>query len=130
MGLFCGALSGSRPAPLRPRDDDHHHEVITGPWVQAGTRPAQHDPPVCSFRHPLCVHAARGENSRAQLEALASAERAWDLAVGPLALPAPDPSPSTRAYDLYLVDAAPGASTTMTDERDVRSSFDRASACW
>lgn len=96
--------------------------------MHGGVRPALGGPSICSFRHPLCVHAARGENSEAQLGALAAAERAWDLATGPLALPAPDPSPATRVYDLYLVDAVPGDATTVMDERDVRSSFDRASA--
>jgi hypothetical protein len=62
------------------------------------------------------------------LETLASAESAWDLAVGPLALPPPDPAPSTGRYDIYLLPRVPGGSTTALDERDVRSSFDRASA--
>ncbi|WP_394823405.1 hypothetical protein [Pendulispora albinea] len=99
-------------------------ESTPSPWTQ---RPPE-DPArlrACSFRHPLCVHANLPETI---LTVLSDAERAWDAAVGPLALPPPDPSPSTRAYDIYLTDRTPNDVLTAFDERDTLSRFDRASA--
>jgi hypothetical protein len=101
-----------------------------GPLVRRGApRPRDAAAPLraCSFRRALCVHAAAGAPADV-LGALASAERAWDAAIGPLGLPAPDPDPSTRAYDVYLVDGLAGGADTSLGERDPRGGFDRASA--
>ncbi len=81
----------------------------------------------CSFRHPVCVHAARAPGAEI-LATLTLAERAWDTAEGPLELPPPDPDPETRAYDVYLVDGVPDGAVTAIGERDVLSRVDRASA--
>ncbi|WP_394833230.1 hypothetical protein LVJ94_42680 [Pendulispora rubella] len=82
----------------------------------------------CSFRHPLCVHAKPTTPANTVLTVLDETERAWDGATGPLALPPPDPSPTTGAYDVYLVDGASQDASTVLDERDPIASFDRASA--
>jgi hypothetical protein len=107
------------------------------PWARGATR-------ACSFRHPLCVNAGgvnaggadRGggaspggaQRNGQTLAWLDAAERAWDIATGSLDLPPPDPSPTTDALDLYIVDGAPYATRTLLDARDPRAGFDRASA--
>jgi hypothetical protein len=80
-------------------------------------------PRTCSFRHPICVHG----DAHAVVEALASADRAWDVETGALALPSPDAG-STGAYDIYLVADVVGGGATFLDARDVAARFDRASA--
>ena len=82
----------------------------------------------CSFRHPLCVHAKPATPEDTVLAVLGETERAWEGATGPLALPPPDPSPTTGAYDVYLVDGASRDAATVLDERDPLARFDRASA--
>jgi len=85
----------------------------------------------CSFRHPLCVHAAGGRPvvEGEVLAWLDAADRAWDVATGALDLPAPDvPLVGGGALDLYLVDGEPYATRTLLDRRDPRGGFDRASA--
>jgi hypothetical protein len=102
-----------------------------GPTMRTDVlRPTAASAPVraCSFRHPLCVHAAEGTTSAEVLATLASAERAWDTAIGALDLPPPDADPGTGAYDVYMVPRPPLDGRTMLSERDVRSVVDRASA--
>jgi len=83
----------------------------------------------CSLRHPLCVHATSGTSPDTILATLADADRAWDIATGPLALPPPDLSWNTRAYDVYLVDATSVSDVaTVAEERDPLARFDRANA--
>jgi len=82
----------------------------------------------CSFRHPLCVHAGPAATPETILAALSDADRTWDTAVGPLALPPPDPSPVTQTYDVYLVEHAASDTVTVLDERDPLARFDRANA--
>ncbi len=111
----------------------------TGGIVRGGPlRPASTSASLkaCSFRHAICVHSAsKTIPGAALMDVLASAERAWDVATGPLALPAPEPDLGTRAYDVYVVEpaavvgAAPSLlAETVMGERDPRAAFDRASA--
>ena len=103
--------------------------VPQGPLIETGTlRPsgAARQPRLCSWREPICVHGDVAPG--ALLRVLASAERAWEVETGPLALPAPDADPVTGAYDIYVSIAVPEETLTAVGSRDPRSRVDRASA--
>ena len=113
----------------------------TGDFIDYEPRPVlPRELRACSFRHPLCVHEAGGvhevgvkgtpgREGQAALAWLQAADRAWDTATGALRLPPPDPSLTTRALDLYIVDARdPTFTRTLLDRRDLVGGFDRASA--
>ena len=105
------------PARLRPP---------TSPSPTSPSAAASSARQVCSFREPICVH---GDVPAATLLALlASAEQAWEIETGPLALPPPDPDLVTGAYDLYVVRGVPEGTATFPAARDPRSRIDRASA--
>ncbi len=54
------------------------------------------------------MHSVRGViPSGTLLALLGAAEHAWDVATGPLELPAPDADLATGAYDLYAVRGVP-----------------------
>ncbi len=80
----------------------------------------------CSFRNPLCVHAAPGTPRQFHLEAIAAADRAWDAITRVLRMPPPDGSLGD-AWDVYLVDGVQGGARTVPDERDPEARFDRES---
>jgi hypothetical protein len=82
----------------------------------------------CSFRQPLCVHASRKAPPRKILGALASTERAWEVATHALSLPPPDVDLVTGAFDVYLVPHVPAGADAELGGRDAIASFDRASA--
>jgi hypothetical protein len=120
-------------APARADEDD-----APAPHVDRG-RPgraiAYAAPPerksemrVCSMYLPLCVHAARAAPPAKIMAILASAERAWSTLAGAMELPPPDVDPSTLAYAIHVVDAAPETASTELLARDVRSPVDRARA--
>jgi hypothetical protein len=102
---------------------------IAGSWIDAGPlrpRSARGDRQVCSFREPICVHGPLAAGSLLAL--LASAERAWEVETGALALPAPDADLETGAYDIYVLRGAAEPAVTVAGTRDPRSRVDRASA--
>lgn len=101
-----------------------------GPRIDRAARPAL-DPGAqraCSFRIPLCVHAARDILPNTILQQLAAAERAWDVLTGALALPPPDPDPVTGAFDVFLVAHEDDVAAALLDRRVAWAAFDRASA--
>jgi hypothetical protein len=106
-------------------------EPPSGPFIEPPVAEARPASPrqACSFRVPVCVHADAAWRG-ATLAVLAAEERAWEGLTGALDLPAPDPDPETRAYDVYLVDRVPSGLDALTTSslRDVRSRVDRASA--
>jgi hypothetical protein len=59
------------------------------------------------------------------MAALSAFERAWEVLMGPLAVPAPDVAPATLAYDVFLGEGELG---THLEARDVRSRIDRGRA--
>jgi hypothetical protein len=89
-------------------------------------RPAPGERRVCSEREPICVHGVLPP--RALLGVLASAERAWEVETGALALPEPDADLETGAYDIYVERGVPDGAVTAVGTRDLRSRVDRASA--
>ena len=131
-GTAAAEESTYEPPPRAPN-------ARTGDFIDYEPRPIlPRELRACSFRHPLCVHeaggrtapsATQGREGQAALAWLDAADRAWDAATGALGLPSPDPSPTTRALDLYIVDARePTFTRTLLDRRDVFGGFDRASA--
>lgn len=91
-------------------------------------RPALAKKLACSFRHPICVHRLTGVKDDDALATLRALERAWDVAVDVLELPAPDADDATGSYDVYLAPAVSGGTTTLPSRRDPIAHFDRASA--
>ena len=91
-------------------------------------RPLTERPLACSFRHPICVHSANGTAIHDVLGVVASAERAWDVAVDVFDLPPPDRDPRTNTYDIFLEPHVEGGVRTLASSRDAGSSVDRASA--
>jgi hypothetical protein len=134
------ALAASPETARAEEDDDQPKDAAprppdvvspSGPPVARGpVRPAASAFPVraCSFRRAVCVNAPRAAPGAEVLGVLAAAERAWDTATGALELPAPEPDPATRAYDVYLADRPAWPAETAFSERDPRSRVDRASA--
>ena len=91
-------------------------------------RPANTKKLACSFRHPICVHRLATVTNADPLAALRALDRAWDVAVDALDLPAPDADDATGAYDVYLAPGIAGGTTTMPSRRDPIAHFDRSSA--
>jgi hypothetical protein len=96
MLLGLAAQARAEPSPLALADTaspaisfGHFPE---GPWQSA-----------CSFRHRLCVHAPPKAPSSRLLSGLSSADRAWDVLSGALALPPPDVD-LDGAWHVYFVD--------------------------
>jgi hypothetical protein len=81
---------------------------------------------VCSLALPLCLHAERRLPPAAALAILGSAERAWSILAGAVALPPPDVDPATLTYPVYAVEGAEEPASTEIAARDVRSRIDRA----
>ena len=85
----------------------------------------------CSFRHPICVYADPATPlgaSRATLDALSAADRAWDVVTETLGLP-PPPASAALPYRIYLTrEEELGGGATRLDMRDLISGLDRASA--
>lgn len=79
----------------------------------------------CSFRHDLCVHGGPGDPI---LEAIATLDRVWETATGPLGLPPPDRGLVSGTYDVYLVPTLDSPGVTYLRERDGLGTRDRASA--
>lgn len=104
--------------------------VVSRAEARAATsapRPADARKLACSFRHPVCVYGRKDAHGDALL-ALASLEHAWDVAVGPLDLPAPDADDVTHAFDVYLSKNVTSGEATFPSRRDTLARFDRASA--
>jgi hypothetical protein len=100
--LFGGAISKAKhKVPLDPR-------LPTGAEIPAsGVRPNA-TASLCSFRRPVCVHAAPGVPTTELSGALVSLEDAYDRAVLGLGLPAPLPdgdAGGSDALDWYLASA-------------------------
>ncbi len=121
--VTAGALAPAL-APLSEASDEAKRSA--GPRLTYSSRPSIPDPiKACSFRRPICVHATASAG-QAILDVLASAEAAWDVATGALALPVPDLDPDSLSYDVYLANDSP--SGTWLEARDVRSRVDRGRA--
>jgi hypothetical protein len=85
-------------------------------------------PRACSLRHPVCVHAPPRTPTASTLAALASADRAWEVLTGALALPPPDVDPDDGRWHAYLVDGVEGGSTALPTVVDPVARFDRAAS--
>jgi hypothetical protein len=123
IGVAALALRGVNAAGAQ----DTSSAPPTGPLVHAwSVRPADDaGKPVCSTRHPICVHGRAPPASL--LAVVASADRAWDVETGALELPEPDADIDTRKYDIYVVPRVEGGAVTELSTRDLRAAFDRAS---
>ncbi|CAN5572046.1 hypothetical protein BH09MYX1_BH09MYX1_29530 [soil metagenome] len=131
--VTCAAFAGAliaRPGAVRSdeRGEDAGTEAEAQP-IGGATSSLTSPPPetlrACSFRRDLCVHGSSGPQV---LVALASVERTWDLAVGPLALPPPERGLGSGVYDVYLVPILDSPGMTYLRERDLLGTPDRASA--
>ena len=98
----------------------------TGPVIEYARPPAESSSwaSACSFRHAVCVHASRRTSPSLLLATVSSAERAWDVLEGALALPPPD-TDVDGAWHVYLVDDVPGGGRAVLDTCDPRSHHDR-----
>jgi hypothetical protein len=124
--LAALALSVSPAAPVAFANAS---AIPTGPPVEYARPPIEGSSwaSACSFRHGLCVHASPLTPPSLALAALSSADRAWDLLDGALALPLPDGA-LDGAWHVYLVDDVPGGARALLDERDPRSHYDRGTS--
>ncbi len=105
--------------------------VSIGPSIDYAARPSPSpDLRACSARSPICVHTSNADEGSRALAILSSFERSWETLTGALALPRPDVSPSSLAYDVYLDDLRGdvGGAETRFEARDVRSRVDRGRA--
>ena len=109
--LLGDSLSG-RPMDLR----------VLRPRAGKGARRA------CSFHLPICVHGDAWVPVQTVLGTLRAAESTWQAYTGSMALPGPDASIATGAFDLYLVDSPVLDVEAYVDERDPRSRVDRGNA--
>jgi hypothetical protein len=89
---------------------------------------------VCSVRHPLCIHAPFALGSELPLATVASADRAWDVLTGALALPPPIWD-LDGAWHVFLVHGFPsddswptGGARALLRERDPRTRYDSATS--
>ena len=108
-GPVLADVAIDRPGPVI---DYAHPPAVSSSWASA-----------CSFRDALCVHAPSGAPPSLLLAALSSAERAWDVLDGALALPLPDVE-LDGAWHIYLVDDVPGGGRALLDGRDPRAHYD------
>jgi hypothetical protein len=115
----------------------------TGPPISlARPPPVSSATSACSFRHAICVHARAVTPPSLLLASLASADHAWDVLTGALALPPPN-TDLDGAWNVYLVDDftswapassprsvaqasddTPGYASSLLLERDPRTGFD------
>jgi hypothetical protein len=104
-----------------------------GPPIELGTPPLPTSAPsvACSVRHPICIHAPE-TSSLLAARALASADGAWEILTGALALPPPD-TDVDGGWHVYLVDNVAGGvggvrslggGDALLGERDPRTRFD------
>lgn len=103
--------TGRESAPARPRPPADQTPIVA-----------------CSWRHPICVHAATAIAPSALASTLEAAEHAADVYVA-LGVPRPYPDGDRGGgpeYDLYLVRGA--APLTTVDPVPTGGSFDSASA--
>src|SRR5580704_3393628 len=88
------SLAADRPDEDAGRGDAGAAAPAMGPLIDLAPAPPSGTclgcAEACSFRHPLCVDAARGTAGPSLLAALAAADRAWDALTGVLGAPAPD----------------------------------------
>ncbi len=121
-GLALGCLASAAPAA---------HAFLWESSARA-VAPAQGRPAAerafCSFRAPLCVHAAAGTSEAALLRAVRTAEDAFALYVG-LGLPSPMPDGrrgGSTDFDLYLTTGR--GSRALVDPTPTTVGFDRAAS--
>jgi len=102
-------------------------EFTVAPGPEIAARFARPSLPLraCSFESPLCVH---GADAKQVLGSLAIADRAFFSITRGLRLPAPQPSTSTGAFDIYITNDATDAWEGSFGERNLSSATDRASS--
>lgn len=121
-----GLLGSFLASPARPAQGPSEVSATPGAFVHGALRPGGAPTTACSSRHLACVHAEPAVAAAAPAF-VASIDRAWEVLTGALDYPAPDPDPSTGAYDVYLLDR-PALAETHVSQRTVPSVTDRASA--
>lgn len=129
--LLLAGLAWPLGARAEADDEDEVQDAGAPPaWALSG-RPLDRAPPrpvggprACSARYPVCAIPAGKVPPRRALDALDAAERAWGALTGPLRIPPPERGP-LATWDLYVVDGEEDA-TAWAEERDVRSTIDRA----
>jgi hypothetical protein len=127
--LVSGALLGAIEAPASgaqtyPVVD---HDLLALPEFSSRRS-------VCSFRHPLCIHAPPAVAPAMMIATLASADSAWDVLTGALGLP-PPLWDLDGVWDVLLVQSAPseedgtiGSGCARLRERDPRARYDAATS--
>ena len=128
-------LGADGPEPDAGLGDGGAAAVAMGPLIEPAIEPAPTArsgacpgcPQVCSFRHPLCVKAARGTAGPTLLAALAAADRAWGALTGVLGAPAPDGG-LDGLWHIELAGGVEGGGEALLGERDPVAHFDRASS--
>ncbi len=127
--LMTFAAEGDEAREAADSASASSRESVSGAYVGYATTPTlAHETRVCSFRVPLCIHAAGTSRQRTILNVLGASERAWEALTGALRLPAPDVDVDDLRYHLYLVEGASERGVTRVAARDVRSRVDRAHA--
>jgi len=124
-------LRGITGPPIRRKPAPLSVALPLGAQTEFPPRPPGADAPAaCSFRFPLCVHAAKTVSDTEVMTALGALERAYERLVGVLHAPAPLPDDARGggpSLDLYLLrDASP--LRVEADAPDVVVSHDAASA--
>jgi hypothetical protein len=122
-GLAHGPLIDGATAASGCAGRPGHAGCADGAFRRDGPQASQ----ACSFRHPLCVDAARPTAGPLALATLAAADRAWDSITGPLGAPAPDGS-DDGIWHIELADSVDGGGEALMDERNLVARFDRASS--
>jgi hypothetical protein len=90
--------------------------VWSNPWM-----------PMCSLRHPVCIHASAESSGALVLAALDAADRAWDTLTGALELLPPD-ADLDGVWHVFLVDEVDGDGVALPLARDPRAHFDRVAS--
>ncbi len=103
-------------APVGPVIDFARPPPIGPSWSSA-----------CSFHHAVCVHAPPSVSPSLALAALSSAENAWDVLTGALALPLPDVD-LEGAWHIYLADGVAASGRALLTGRDPRARYDRGTS--
>jgi len=134
LGCWLVAPRGAFAAPPAASSDFAPGLPVGPPYPSAIARPRDDAdrPPACSFRHPVCVHAARDIAPSIVLGTLTDVERVASLLTAGVGLPWPLRDGGAAAFDVYLVHAsapllAGGWETTARDD-PMPGPFDRASA--